>query len=34
MLHNAAHYGHCEVISYLLSIGADPNTQDRVSIYR
>ena len=34
MLHYAAFNEHNTVISYLLSIGADPNIQDVVSVYR
>ena len=34
MLHNAAYYGHNNVISYLLGIGADPNNQKEVNIYK
>ena len=34
MLHFAAYHGHNNIISYLLSIGADPNIQDEVSVYR
>ena len=34
MLHNAACYGHNNVISYLLGIGADPNIQNKVNIYK
>ena len=34
MLHNAACHGQNNVINYLLSIGADPNIQDKVNIYR
>ena len=34
MLHYAARRGCNNVISYLLSVGADPNIQDYVSIYR
>ena len=34
MLHYAACCGQNNVISYLLDIGADPNIQDVVSIYR
>ena len=34
MLHYAAYYGQNTVISYLLSIGADPNILDEVSVYR
>ena len=36
MLHTAAYFekNHKDVISYLLGIGADPNIQDVVSIYR
>ena len=33
MLHTAARNGQNHVINYLLSIGADPNIQDDVSIY-
>ena len=34
MLHYAAFNGQNTVISYLLGIGADPNIQDVVSVYR
>ena len=34
MLHSAADYGQNNVISYLLGIGADPNIQNEVNIYR
>ena len=34
MLHNAASNGHNHVVSYLLSIGADPNIQNKVNIYK
>ena len=34
MLHLAASNGHNHVVSYLLSIGADPNIQNKVNIYR
>ena len=34
MLHNAASNGHNHVVSYLLGIGADPNIQNKVNIYR
>ena len=34
MLYYAASNGQDDVISYLLSIGADPNIQDTVSVYK
>ena len=34
MLHNATYHGHNNVISYLLGIGADPNIQNKVNIYK
>ena len=34
MLHVAAYYGQNNIISYLLDIGADPNIQNKVNIYR
>ena len=34
MLHVAAYHGNNNIISYLLGIGADPNIQNKVNIYR